>query len=110
LQVARELARLGHIVLIGARSKARGTEAETKLTEEGLRAVFVPIDVTDHGTIKAAAGLIGQRFGRLDVLINNAGIALNAGISSSLVSMEMLRKTFETNVCGFFHENGPVPW
>ena len=102
LQVSRELALLGHTVLIGARSKARGTEVETKFTEEGLRAVFVPIDVTDHNTIEAAASLIGERFGRLDVLINNAGIALDAGTPPSQVSMEALRKTFETNVFGAF--------
>ena len=102
LQVARELALLGHTVLIGARSKARGTEVETKFNEEGLRAVFVPIDVTDHHTIEAAANLIGERFGRLDVLINNAGIALDAGKPPSQVSMEALRKTFETNVFGAF--------
>jgi len=102
LQVSRELALLGHTVLIGARSKARGTEVETKLTKEGIRAVFVPIDVTDHNTIEAAASLIGERFGRLDVLINNAGIALDAGTPPSQVSMEALRKTFETNVFGAF--------
>ena len=102
LQVSRELALLGHTVLIGARSKARGTEVEKNFTEEGLHAVFVPIDVTDHSTIEAAANLIGERFGRLDVLINNAGIALETGAPPSQVSMETLRKTFETNVFGAF--------
>ena len=102
LQVSRELALSGHTVLIGARSKARGTEVETKLTEEGLRAVFVPVDVTDHATIRAAASLIRERFGRLDVLINNAGIAIDAGTPPSLVSMDTLRKTFETNAFGAF--------
>ena len=102
LQVARELALLGHTVLIGARSKAVGTEVEAKLTEEGLRAVFVPIDVTDHHTIEAAAGLIEKRFGRLDVLVNNAGVALDAGAPPSQASLEVIRKTFETNVFGAF--------
>ena len=102
LQVSRELAILNHIVLIGARSKTRGTEIETKFIEEGLKAVFVGIDVTDHATIRAAANLISERYGRLDVLINNAGIALDAGKSPSQISMETLRKTFETNVFGAF--------
>jgi len=102
LQVSRELALLGHTVLIGARSKTRGIEVETKFTEEDLHAVFVPIDVTDHSTIEAAASLIGERFGRLDVLINNAGIALDTGEPPSQVSMETLRRTFETNVFGAF--------
>ncbi len=65
-----------------------------------LRAVFVPIDVTDHTTIKAAARLISERFGRLDVLINNAGICLDAGWLPSQVSLDTFRKTYETNVFG----------
>ena len=102
LQVSRELALLGHTVLIGARSKASGIEVETNFTEEGLHAIFVPIDVTDHDSVKAAANLIEERFGRLDVLINNAGIALDAGALPSQLSIETLRKTFETNVFGAF--------
>ncbi len=102
LQVSRELALLNHTVLIGARSKARGAEVETKFTKEGLSAVFVPIDVTDHTTIKAVANLIRDRYGRLDVLINNAGIAIDAGTPPSQISIETLRKTFETNVFGAF--------
>jgi NAD(P)-dependent dehydrogenase (short-subunit alcohol dehydrogenase family) len=102
LKVSRELARLGHTVLIGTQSKARGTEVETKFTEEGLRAVFVPIDFTDHATIRAAASLISERFGRLDVLINNAGLAQYNGTPPSQERVETLRKTFETNVSGAF--------
>lgn len=102
LQVSRELALLGHTVLIGTRSEARGIEIETKFIEAGLRAVFVPIDFTDHATIRAAAHLISERFGRLDVLINNASIAPDNGTPPSQESMEMLRQTFETNVSGAF--------
>ncbi len=101
-QVSRELALLGHTVLIGARSATRGSEAAAKLSGEGLNAVFVPIDVTDYATIKTAADLISERFGRLDVLINNAGIALDAGIPPSQLSMDTFRKTFDTNVFGAF--------
>lgn len=102
LQVSRELLQLGYTVLIGARSKSRGTEAEAKLTAKGLDAVFVPIDVTDQATIRAVERLVSERFGRLDVLINNAGIAIDAGTRPSQVSMDVLLKTFETNVFGAF--------
>ncbi|MDX1810021.1 MAG: SDR family oxidoreductase [Sulfurospirillaceae bacterium] len=102
LQVARELALLGYTVLIGARSKTLGMEVAAKFTEEGFRAVFIPIDVTDPSTISVAARDINERFGRLDVLINNAGICLDAGLLPSQVSLEILRKTFDTNVFGAF--------
>ena len=102
LQVSRELGLLGYTVLIGARSTVLGAEVVKKMTEEGLRAALVRIDVTDHTSVSKAASLISERFGRLDVLINNAGICLDAGTLPSQVSLETLRKTFETNVFGAF--------
>lgn len=102
LQVAKELALLGCMVLIGARSETHGNEVTDRLVEEGLRAAFVPIDVTNKESIRAAECVIHERFGKLDILINNAGIALDSGNPPSQVDIEVLRKTFETNVFGVF--------
>src|SRR5579872_7265846 len=61
-------------VLIGARDQARGEAAAEKLRAEGADARFIKLDVTDRDTIRAAAQTIEKEFGRLDILINNAGI------------------------------------
>ncbi len=102
LQVAKELALLGYTALIGARSETHGNEVTDRLVEEGLRAAFVPIDVTNKESIRAAESVIHGQFGKLDVLINNAGIALDSENPPSQVDIEVLRKTFETNVFGVF--------
>jgi NAD(P)-dependent dehydrogenase (short-subunit alcohol dehydrogenase family) len=59
------------------------------------------LDVTDQQTITAAARLIETEFGRLDVLVNNAGVALDR-VPPSQLEMEVLRRTYETNVFGVF--------
>lgn len=101
-QVARELALLGVTVFVGARSETLGNAAVSRLTDEGLHAVLVPIDVADQESIQAAEKLIRERFGRLDILINNAGIAIDSGITPSKLNIDTLRKTFETNFFGAF--------
>ena len=68
-ETARRLTELGHTVILGARDKQRGEAAAERL---GVR--FVPIDVTDDASVAAAAADIEAREGRVDRLINNAGI------------------------------------
>ncbi len=102
LEIARQLAALhGMTVLIGARDESRGKEAAGKLRADGLDARAVLLDVTDQKTIDAAAQRIEQEFGRLDVLVNNAGVFLDR-VAPSRLEMSMLRDTYETNVFGVF--------
>lgn len=101
LETCRQLARAGLAVLMGSRDEARGTKAAETLRNEGLDARFIRLEVTDTASIHAAAETIGREHGRLDVLVNNAGIAVEGwDARPSTVSMEKVRETFEVNFFG----------
>lgn len=99
-EVAQQLARRGDTILLGARNEERGREAEAKLKSEGFNAHFVHLDLEDAETHQRAVKFVEEKFGRLDVLVNNAGIALDAGFKASDVPQDLLRKTFATNFFG----------
>jgi NAD(P)-dependent dehydrogenase (short-subunit alcohol dehydrogenase family) len=99
-EIARQLGLLGLTVLIGARDPGRGAEAAARLRNEGFDARAIVLDVTDPETIGAAVRQVEREFGKLDVLINNAGVALDRGMKPSDVPLDVLRRTFETNVFG----------
>jgi NAD(P)-dependent dehydrogenase (short-subunit alcohol dehydrogenase family) len=71
---AHRLGALGWTVLVGSRDAERGAEAVAKLVADGLTAELVELDVTSEESVRAAAGQVEQRYGRLDVLVNNAGV------------------------------------
>ncbi len=91
---ARRLIALGHTVYIGARDAARG-----QAVADELGAHFLPLDVTDDAAVAAAVIALTERAGRLDVLINNAGIA-GLGLTTEGTSADDMRRIFETNVFG----------
>ncbi len=99
-EMARQLGQAGVTVILGARDAARGEAAAAKLCGEGLDAQFLKLDVTDAADHGAAAAFLESKFGRLDILINNAGIAVE-GLGAGKVSTttpDAIRRTFETNV------------
>jgi NAD(P)-dependent dehydrogenase (short-subunit alcohol dehydrogenase family) len=98
-EIARELGARRIRVLVGARDESRGLEAVKKLNTEGSDATFVKLDVTDPATIRSAAASIDKQFGRLDILINNAGIA-EWGSKPSDVDLSKVREVYETNFFG----------
>jgi NAD(P)-dependent dehydrogenase (short-subunit alcohol dehydrogenase family) len=97
---ARALAQSGHTVLLGARDPDRGITAAEQLTADGLDARFLRLDVTDADTIAAAAAVIDADYGRLDILINNAGISRDRPHPPTELPVARLRETYETNVFG----------
>lgn len=101
-ETARQLGQQGIKVLVGARSEEKGKEAETKLKTEGFDAEFVLLDVDDAATHESAAKYVEETYGKLDILINNAGISIdefenNAPVPASKTPLEIFRKTFDTN-------------
>jgi len=100
-ETARQLAKLGNYVYIGSRDKSKGIEAKQKLHKSGFSNVeFIEIDVTDIKSIKSARQELGAKTQKLDVLINNAGIAGEQVQNMSAGNIENLRKVFETNFFG----------
>jgi len=93
-EIARRLIEAGQTVWIGARDAGRGQAAADRL---GAR--FVQLDVTDDGSVRAAAETIRAEVGHLDILINNAGI-LGEVTSPEQMTVEHMRPVYETNVFG----------
>jgi NAD(P)-dependent dehydrogenase (short-subunit alcohol dehydrogenase family) len=99
LETARQLARRGMTVLVGARDAARGEEAAGRLRGEGLDARSLALDVVDAESAASAARRVEAELGRLDVLVNNAGIALGRTPPSG-TDLPTMRRVFEVNVFG----------
>src|ERR1700723_1161126 len=99
LETARQLGKLGVTVLVGARDLAKGEEAAEVLRGIGVDARAIKLDIVNEADRVAAAKLIEKEFGRLDILINNAGVMLETlgGNSISKTSAKILNEPFETN-------------
>lgn len=93
-EIARQLGQQGVTVALGAREIRKANEAAGKLKAEGIDAHAVKIDVSSEADIAALPSFFKSKFGRLDILINNAGVALDFGG----VTLDTFRRTFETNV------------
>ena len=102
LEIARQLAQDGMFVYLGARNKERGEKAAATLTGEGLKVKPSVLDVTDAETIATAVALVEKEQGKLDVLINNAGIADGSDWSRrpSETPLADVRMVFDTNFFG----------
>jgi NAD(P)-dependent dehydrogenase (short-subunit alcohol dehydrogenase family) len=99
-EVAAGLGALGWSVGIGDRNELVRQKAVAKLRADGVDAFEVPIDVTDDESVHAAATLIDDRAGRLDVLVNNAGATGGLPQEPTLVRPDSVRTAVETNVIG----------
>ncbi len=98
---AKLLGKSDYFVMIGARDEERGYEAELRLKSEMIKAEFVLLDVTDGEHISSAVARVSQEFGKLDVLVNNAGIGIQHGPPGTM-DIGDLRETMETNFFGPF--------
>jgi NAD(P)-dependent dehydrogenase (short-subunit alcohol dehydrogenase family) len=98
-EMARQLGKAGVTVVLAARDAAKGEAAAEKLRAEGLDAQSLKLDVTNNEDRAAAAKYLESKFGRLDILINNAGVSQEGlgGGKASTTSDEVIYSTFETN-------------
>lgn len=99
-EIAAGLGALGWSVGVGARDDQRRKAAVEGLRAVGVDAFGVPLDVTDDASVTAAARLIERQAGRLDVLVNNAGIACGPPQRPTQVDPVTIRTVVETNVVG----------
>jgi len=97
LEIVKQLAAKGFTCLLAAREDKAKAPAQ-QLADQGLDVVPVRLDVTSLQDIANAAAMVRDKFGRLDVLVNNAGIMAEGKEGTATE----LRATFETNVIGAF--------
>ena len=100
LEVVRQLAGRGFTALLGARDAEKGKRAAAPLAGEGLKVVPVQLDVTDEGSIETLRRWTEERFGRLDVLVNNAGVLYDSWQRAVGADLKLVREAFETNTLG----------
>lgn len=96
LEIARQLGKEGFTVVITSRNLEAGAKAKASLTDAGIQADLVALEVTNQDDIKKAAIYLAEKYGKLDVLVNNAGISLDW--DGTPMSAEKLHKTFDVNV------------
>ncbi|MFE4549177.1 SDR family oxidoreductase [Streptomyces sp. NPDC056785] len=102
--IAAGLGALGHRVGVGARDEGRRETAVRKLRAAGVDAFGVALDVTSDASVAEAADLVERQAGRLDVLVNNAGISGEMGPDwvqdPTTLDLGVVRTVVETNVLG----------
>ena len=99
-EVARQLAERGLTVMIGARDRSKAEEAAAAIGEAGGRAHAVQLDVADDASVERAAGEVRDRAGRLDVLVNNAGVTGDTSRRGADPDLDEFRQVLETNLFG----------
>ena len=100
-EICRQLATRGLAVILGARDAGEGKAAAKTLRDEGLPVEFHRLDVTSCRSIRACVAALAERRGRIDVLVNNAGVLLDPRGTRFLDSkLDTYRDTLEANLYG----------
>ena len=98
--IAKGLSEQGMTTILAVREPDKGAAACSRLQDQGLDAYFELLDVADEKSIRTAVAHIQDRFERLDVLVNNAGILIDEDANVLNVSQDIVVKTLQTNVLG----------
>jgi NAD(P)-dependent dehydrogenase (short-subunit alcohol dehydrogenase family) len=100
LEAARQLARRGFHVVIGARDAAGGQQAVKDIQANGGKATFLQLDVSSSDSVHAAAQALAEQSDHLDVLLNNAAIYPDQGVGILSLTRDRLARTFQMNTFG----------
>lgn len=101
-EVCRQLAKQ-HQVILTSRDQSKGKAAVEQLQAAGLAVINYSLDVTDSGSVEQLAQFIRNKYGRVDVLVNNAGVLLDYRDSDGSIfntKVDTLQETIETNLYG----------
>lgn len=93
-------AQAGADVALLARRVEKLEAVRAEIEKTGRKAIAVPCDVTSEESVKGAMETVLKEFGHIDILLNNAGVAVRGGVDS--MSVEDWDKSFNTNVKGIF--------
>jgi len=101
LATVRGLAKSGVSVVMGSRDSTSGEKAKNEIDSTPGSINVVQLDVTDHGSITKCVERVQQDFGRLDVLVNNAGVTFGGGrFRATHPDFDLIRQTLEINLFG----------
>jgi len=99
LETCRQLADLGLRVILTSRDPEKGRNAAARI---GKNVVYYPLDVADPEQIQRLRVFVMEEFGRLDVIVNNAGVYLDKGSNSLSLTEKVFRDTLDINLFGAF--------
>lgn len=103
LEICRQLGAAGYTVVLTARDPEKAARGLDRLRREGIDARFQALDVTDPARARQVAAAVAAELGRLDALVNNAAIALDARATVAALEPDLMRRTLETNLLGALH-------
>lgn len=98
-ETCRQLGQRGYRVVLTARSPERGRSAAADLRSGGVEVAYRRLDVTEPGHADDLAEFLGD-VGRVDALVNNAGVYLDRGVAALDVDLDVVRRTMEVNAYG----------
>jgi NAD(P)-dependent dehydrogenase (short-subunit alcohol dehydrogenase family) len=102
-EICKELSKVGCRVILTSRDEGHGKQAAAKLGADKKNIVYHKLDVTDSKDIETLRDWILKKYGRVDILINNAGIYLDEGTSVFNVNEKIVKETFDVNFYGAFN-------
>ncbi len=100
LETCRQLSERGYSVILTSRNRTAGERATEMLMSQGAEVTYHPLDVTSPESIQRLHKFVSKNFGAADVLVNNAGIYIDADQTVLQVSMEVIELTLQTNTLG----------